>query len=70
MQNIYKHVPGAVDVSGGQGAAWEYPCNADFKLSLNFGFQDIVISEKDLNLGPVDSTGKTCAGSIMAGGLQ
>lgn len=42
------------------------PCNAMPHVSITLGGKSIPISAESFNLGPVDSSGKTCIGAIQA----
>ncbi|KAI5454915.1 hypothetical protein NCC49_002191 [Naganishia albida] len=69
-ENFYSKIPGArtVNVASLSGY-YEYPCNTQISLSLQFGSVSYAVSNGDFNLGQFTSNAQYCTGAIYAQNL-
>lgn len=61
---IWSAVPGASRAAQSQGF-YTFPCRTQINITISFGGKAWPISSDDMNLGPVTSSGQTCAGAIF-----
>lgn len=64
VAKIWASVPGSSRASNSQGL-YTFPCKTQVNMTLNFGGRSWAISPDDMNLGPINSAGVTCAGAIF-----
>lgn len=61
---IWAAVPGSRQSATNQGF-YTFPCGTNVNISMSFGGRSWAISSQDMNLGPVTTSGQTCAGAIF-----
>ncbi|RXW25045.1 hypothetical protein EST38_g804 [Candolleomyces aberdarensis] len=64
VASIWAQVPGATQAANQQGF-WTFPCSTEVNVTMSFGGRSWAISSEDMNLGPVTTSGRTCAGAIF-----
>ncbi|KAF8134343.1 aspartic peptidase domain-containing protein [Boletus edulis] len=66
-KEIWSNVPGSTALGNQFQGMYAFPCNTNVSVSISFGGTHWAISPDDMNLGPINSGGKTqmCVGGIF-----
>ncbi|WVQ72148.1 hypothetical protein IAR50_001693 [Cryptococcus sp. DSM 104548] len=67
VQSVFAQIPGSepLDPSIAGTGYWQYPCNTTVSVIFQFGGQEYVMSNQDMNLGSHTSDSSMCTGAFF-----
>jgi hypothetical protein len=64
VAKVYSSIPKARAISNMQGY-YAYPCSTNIEFTMTFGGVTYTVDNEDFNMGPIDTAGTYCLGSLF-----